>query len=124
MGEFLAAIRAGDVDQVRVILQAGIEVDATGSLPFTALLCACVNGHEGVMRILLDAGAGRLSVTQLSHALICASQNGHEGATRLLLEAGVEVNLKDIKGLMALIMACKNGHEGAVRLLCWGPGQR
>jgi len=114
MRELIAAIRAGDVDQVRVILQASIGL--AGSCDVIALICAIENGHEGVVQILLDAGAGPNSVI-LSQALICASKHGHEGAMRLLLGDGAEVDLKDNHGQTALLVAAKHGQAGAVRLL-------
>ena len=53
-----AAISAGDVGKLRLALQAGVDVDSkhAGS-GVTALMTACVGGHEAATRVLLEAGA-------------------------------------------------------------------
>src|SRR5437773_163750 len=76
------------------------------------------NGHERVVRVLLEAGAdvnaaaGRGGIFS-GTALQGASRNGHERVVRVLLEAGADVNAaaggRGFSGT-ALQQASRNGH--------------
>ena len=84
----------------------------------TALTYAAENGHESVVRFLLERGADpHLKDYQGKTAFIYAAKNGHEGVLRLLLERGVDINLRDLHFQTALMYAAENGHESVVRFL-------
>ncbi|KID95301.1 Pfs, NB-ARC and Ankyrin domain protein, partial [Metarhizium majus ARSEF 297] len=85
----------------------------------TALLWAAENGHEAVVRLLLERSANT-EVTdnnQEQTALLCAAKNGHEAVVRLLLEKGADIKAKDRRGQTSLSYAAENGHKAVVRLL-------
>jgi len=77
-------------DMVRMLLQAGADVNAFSKGCFsTALMYAAVHGHLRVMQTLIDAGAnvnakGRFNETVLS----MAKGNWQDSAVQLLLKAG------------------------------------
>ena len=113
----------GIVEMVTALLEMkewGVNAaDCAGS---TALICAAIGGHDGVVKILLeqedvnpdqpDIGYGR---TPLSWA----AEMGHEGILKMLLERGdVNPDQADNEyGRTPLALAAANGHEGVVKLL-------
>lgn len=91
---------------------------------WTAIDCAAANGHEKVLRVLIEAGAEVNPVetqqiegeevnatdTQQTTPLHLAVQEGHLGAVMLLLEHHADVG-KCVKGLNALDVAIDNNYE-------------
>ncbi len=55
--QFFAATRAGDVDRVKSLLEAGVPVDATDKYGATALVMAAGGGRTEVVALLLERGA-------------------------------------------------------------------
>jgi Ankyrin repeats (many copies)/Ankyrin repeats (3 copies) len=84
----------------------------------TGLINAAREGHEAVVRQLLEKGANIDAKTNRREtALHKAAGNGHEAVVRLLLEKGANVDVEDSLRWTALHMAAGNGHEAVVRLL-------
>ena len=88
-GLLLAAARQGDVAQVQAQLAKGTPVDVchAHSCHRTALIIAAMQGHEDVVRILLEAGANR-DLRDSAHrqtALGWAQIKGHAAVTELLM---------------------------------------
>jgi hypothetical protein len=86
----------------------------------TPLSYAAENGHEAVVRLLVERedveadSEDRLGRTPLSSA----ARNGHEAVVRLLVEReDVEADSKDRFNGTPLSCAAENGHEAIVRLL-------
>ena len=98
----MAASYAGSIDTVRLLLEAGADVNATDTYQKqTALMWAATEGHADVVKALLDAKADpnvKAAVTTLTErkhadhptggftALMYAARNGHEDAVRALIE--------------------------------------
>jgi ankyrin repeat protein len=79
----------------------------------TPLSWAAQNGHEGIMRLLLETGEvdadskDKYSWTRLSHA----TQNGHESIVKLLLDTGkIDADSKDVSSRTPLSYQYK--HSG------------
>ena len=124
--DLLKAAYAGDLAQVRALLEKGADIDHQAQTGATALIIASQNGHEGIVQALLARGA------EINHqtndgatALYIASQNGHEGIVQALLARRlwgfgplrVEIDHQAKNGVTALLIASQNGHEGIVQAL-------
>ena len=86
-----AAASEGRADEVRLLVNAGTDVNATEKNGSTALHAAASSGHRDVVRVLLDAGAD-LGAGGDWTPLHDAVSGGHRGVARLLLDAGANVN--------------------------------
>jgi ankyrin repeat protein len=94
-----------------------IGVDSKDSLHRTPLWWAAKNGHEGVVKLLLDADADSKDFYERT-PLWQAAKYGHEAIVKLLLDTGkVDADSKDFVGETPLSRAAENGHEAVVKLL-------
>lgn len=107
-------------DVAKTLVDAGADIHAQGGFYMFPLQAACIQGHEDIVRILLDAGAEITVVTKVGNisVLWTASWHGHDNVVRMLLDAGADVNAS-VGGLddSALYAACATGHERIVRML-------
>lgn len=93
----MAAVTAGDVEEVRALLQAGAQVDERYPV---------LNGFN-------DAHT----------PLLVASRDGHAQIARLLLQAGADVNATEPTfGAVPLHKAVYNGHVELTRIIAGWPG--
>ncbi|KAH8151757.1 uncharacterized protein LAJ45_04379 [Morchella importuna] len=85
-----------------------------------ALLWAALNGHEPLVRLVLDKGSTSIDIESGSRgtALHRAAGSGHERVVRTLIEKGIDVNIVESVGsTTALHWAALKGHEETVRVL-------
>ncbi|PUU83388.1 ankyrin repeat-containing domain protein, partial [Tuber borchii] len=94
--------------------------DSSGKDSRTPLSYAAEEGHEGVVKILLERGdvnsdsSDYIGQTPLSYA----ARSGHEGIVKILLERGnADPNLSDVNCWTQLDHAKCHGHTSVFRLL-------
>ncbi len=115
--QFFEAAKKGDVSTLTKILDSGFNVNATLN-GYTALMVAFINGHDKIIRTLLDKGIDvNIKDNEENTALICATLfNNIEGA-KLILDKGVNVNEKNMHGATPLMLAAIAGYDDMVKLL-------
>ena len=148
-GQLWEAARDGDADKVRKLLSEGGAIGWTppeppsesdcdsesesplcfseawslfsGSDGLNCLGVAAREGHESVVRLLLEASAlacGWESDPEGVAALSCAAEAGHGQIVEILLEAGADpTRARTWCHPTPVMMAAKNGHKGIVERL-------
>lgn len=111
-----SAVMVGPIYGHESMLRSSL-LEGMASASVTALIVASHNGHEGVVRLLLETGS-RADVQNEEHdsALGAAAENGHEKIAYMLIEKGADVNASGKYGT-ALQRASASGHENIVKLL-------
>ncbi|XP_034549277.1 ankyrin repeat domain-containing protein 50 [Notolabrus celidotus] len=101
-----SAAWGGHSEAVKLLLDAGADVDGCDSEGRTALRAAAWGGHEEIVLTLLDFGAKVDKVDSKGRTpLIAAAYMGHHEAVEILLDHNTEVNLADGDGRTALSVA-------------------
>ena len=116
----------GYVDVIRVLLDAGVDVDGLDAFGNTALCTASRYGSVNGVRVLVEEGSADVDKTGEEGwtPLICASWAGEVDLVRVLLEAGADVGVRDPWGDTAADVAREMGRDGVVGVLHeWGGGE-
>ena len=100
---------------MEALLQNGHELNAKDSYYQTPLSWAAKNGHEAVVKLLLEKDA-ELESDRGRTPLSLAAEKGHEAIVKLLLK-NAELEPKDFHGRTSLTWAAKYGHLVVVKLL-------
>jgi len=101
-----------------LLLDRGVDVNASGGQFGNALQAASAGGHKTVVNLLIHAGAEvNASGGQFGNALEAASAGGHDHVARALLSAGALVDMQGGIHGNALHAALVGGHEAVVQLL-------
>jgi ankyrin repeat protein len=115
---------ADDEDTLRVLLQLGASAKQTTSrYDGTALIAAAHLGHEGVVRLLIAAGAPLDHVNNLHWTAtiesIVLGDGGprHQATLKALIDAGANLQLADRTGQTPLALARSRGYSAMVSLL-------
>jgi ankyrin repeat protein len=114
----MLASRCGDLECVRVLLEAKADVTAMSGLGCSACMLAAEEGFGEVARALVAAGAAVDEVDGDGWSgLMFACRNGHHMAVSSLLKARAAIDHAADDGRTGLIMAACNGHEHCVNTL-------
>lgn len=117
---FVKCARAGNLEKVRLFLQAGMDPNVTNKQGETALLNAARYGRLEVVELLLAQGADvkvRDSKFRIT-ALMWAATIGHTPIVKLLLDHGADLEARDNRqGVNALMAGSTNGQTDTVIFL-------
>ena len=120
--DIFKAIEAGDVQQVRKLLEqsGGADKDKQDEFfGYTPLHCAAAKGHKEIVEILLRAGADKDKQDMSGSTPLHGSAfYGHKEVVEILLRAGADKDKQDKYGRTPLHWAAESGHKEIVELLC------
>lgn len=95
-----------------------VDMNARSKLSCTPLISAAKNGHEEVVKMLLERGADFEAKDDKSRTPIWwAAEKSHDGVVKLLLEKGADFEVRDSRGETPLLLAIEKGHGIVVELL-------
>lgn len=118
MSNIHGAIIAGELEQVRRVVQSGTAVDTRDRIGRPLSYWAVATGRTQILRYLLDQGADVGIVTQKGATLLHeASKNGLADAAELLIGKGAPVDAKTDEGATPLMWGAENGHGDVCRVL-------
>lgn len=105
----MAAAERGDVDAMRLLIEAKARVNARNGAGETALILAASCGQPDAVQFLLDRGANLAIMTKRDEsALGNAATAGDEKTVGLLLEHGAPINSRNIRGYSPLMLAASS----------------
>ena len=118
-GDLHDAAQAGDVETVKTLLASGAEIDETDYLTGTALHIAVGQGHDGIVKVLIDHGADLDAKSELNgaRALHMAADFDERAIIGLLLDHGADIEARDGELRTPLHRAAEAGLNGVVELL-------
>ena len=116
------AVKHEHIEVVRLLLDAGADVDVLNELGDSTPFEASSRGYPAIVLLLLSKEAqvdktGRTDSNET--AFYAAPRQGHDFIVTLLLDAGARVNVEDDNSLWlpALLIARKHGHQQVANIL-------
>ncbi|KRZ68084.1 Ankyrin repeat domain-containing protein 29, partial [Trichinella papuae] len=100
---------------VRILVEAGADVNIRRKSGTTALFFAAEEGHLEIARFLLQSGFD--VVTNGGMALFIAAQGNYITIVKTFLEVGCDPNYSMSDGAHSLFVAAQNGHLEVVKIL-------
>jgi ankyrin repeat protein len=109
------AAREGNLEVLRVLVQAGADIDKRNAMKETPIMLAALGGHVKLVEFLISREA------QINHPgwtpLLYAATNGQTEVIKVLLENHAYIDSSSPNGSTPIMMAIRGGHQAAARLL-------
>ena len=105
------AARAGDLEEIKSLIDRNIDINQVDEYRKTALDCAARGGHIKIVRLLLEKGNDILDKGMMSRALDNAVQGEHMNIVEFFLERGINPSSDTLSN------ASREGYTRIVRLL-------
>ncbi len=107
-----------DLKPIKILIEAGADVNAQANDGSTALMNAAYNGHTDVVNLLIEKGANiNLRTKKGNSAFDFAMQKHKNDVLSLFFKNGIDINKQDKNGDTPLHLATKNGNEEMVKIL-------
>lgn len=118
-GPLYYAAFLGLEEPLRLLLTSGVDMNAYAGRYGTPLIAAASQGHEAIVKLLLDHGAevDAVGSSVFSTALSASSYFGYRSIAEMLLDKGAKPDWRRDNDDTALELACEGGHETIVELL-------
>lgn len=115
----IKAAKEGDKEVVKLLLEAGVNVNyCEYEREGAALIAAAENGNLDIMQILLKAGADvNIGKHQKGTPLMIAAEEGKIKSVKFLLQEKADIDAGDYLSTTALMLASKNGKLKCLKLL-------
>ena len=118
LNELVAAIKEGNVRDLRTLLDDGADADTETDAGTPVLIYSSIHGLENIATALIEAGADvEAKDIPSATALMYAAQFDHDAIVTALIEAGADVNAADSLGWTPLIRAVIGNNIEAVTAL-------
>lgn len=115
---FTFVIGSGCMRVVKLLVQAGANVNQQTKTKSTPLRAACFDGRLDIVKYLINHHANVHSCNNYDNTcLMLSAYKGHIDILRLLIEEGADANKKAKCGATALHFAAENGHLHIVKEL-------
>jgi len=112
------AVTGGDVEQVRLHIAQGTDVNKKDQMGLAPLFYAVQGDKKDIAQVLIDGGADINATDQYGHTpLHLAARGGHYAMCELLVAKGANVAAKNLMGGTPVGMARAGGHEQVAALL-------
>ncbi len=113
------AIKDGRLDDVRVLIDNGVNINQPFSQGVTPLHTAVINNQENIVAVLLQAGAvvDAKDATTQATPLHLAALYGREGIATLLIQHGANINAVMKFGITPLLVATQFSQPQIIQLL-------
>jgi ankyrin repeat protein len=114
--DLLRAVMKSDLDEVKAMIEAGVDVNEQPMEGYAPLFQACLKSEWDIALELLKAGADPNRKVGESYPLPNGGFRSTE-VTEACIKAGVDLELCDTLGHTALQNACESGNEASVLAL-------
>lgn len=115
---FVKSIRDGNVEAVKLFLDAGMSPESTDESGSPVLMNAAIKNDSSMAQLLVDHGANVNSRTKVGESpLMVAALMGATDTVKVLLKAGADLNATDNRGETPLAHAQSHNHTEVVELL-------
>jgi len=113
-----ALIATSNIDIVKLLIDYGVDINASNRYYNNALTLAAVYGYSDIVKLLIENGANiNYAGEEGSTALMNASSQNHIEIVKLLLDNGADVNAINLSGDTALVLASQFGYKNIIKLL-------
>jgi len=114
----LAAVRVGNFELIKLLVNKGADVNLHGHSNETALMAAAKHGDINMVRFLIKKGAKVKSLVKYwGSAMSVASNEGHIEIVKYLHSNGADIDSRVAHVGTPLIEAAENGHVEIVKFL-------
>lgn len=116
--KLIVAARHGNLEQVKSLVEAGVQVDCVDHSGSTPLALACGSGYLNVAQYLVDHGASVNHQDKTQNSVFSwAASKGHQQCAWLVYSRGADPNSVDVKHRSALHYCVFKNNPAMVRFL-------